>query len=186
MNRKMENRDRERDWKGRWYEKYFPFVARSQERQIEWLIAASRKKTLTAEDLTPYVRLLMAEGDVEKIEHLREIFSHLEVGDFESLLIAADIYDAPKILRLMPSVSVRHATIALAKEPPPYESQAGIVIDRVYQVLHEISESLLRQAADQLLTSGNAPSHFVSSYERFKEVLQDQEFLSALYPRAKG
>lgn len=188
MNRKVEKRDREKErgWKGRWYEKYLPFVARSQERQIEWLLTAFRKKTLTAQDLTPYVRLLMAESDVERIEHQREIFSRLEAVACENLLTAADIYDAPKILRLMPSVSVRHAVIALAKEPPPYEGQAGMVIDKVYQTLHEISDSLLRQAAEQLLAGGSAPSHFVSSYERFKEVLQDQEFLSALYPRAKG
>jgi len=171
---------------GHWYEKYLPFIARSPEKQIEWIAAKLRKKTLSYQEITPYVKLLLEEDDPEGLQNLRLFFARLQDPLLAELLFAADIYDTPKLLGLIPTVTIEHAVIAMGKTPPPYESSPAMAIDKVFETLHGVSDSLLKEGAGRLRQSGNAPPHFEESFRRFQEVLKDQEFLTTLYPKARG
>ena len=171
---------------GKWYEKYLPFIARSRERQIQWLIGAFRKKTLSLQEITPYVKLLLEEDDPEGLVVLRKNLAELDSSFLKDMLRAADIYDTVKILALLPEVSREQAVIALSKEPPPYESAPEQVVDRLFQSVHAADAELLKEVAAMLLQSDRAPAHFEGSYTRFLEILRDQEFLSTLYPRARN
>ena len=172
--------------KGSWYEKYLPFIARGRERQIDWLIGKFKKKILSYEEITPYVKLLLEEDDPEGEQHLRELLSDLPDGVLGEMLRAADIYDTPKLLQLMPRITVDHAAIAMCKTPPPYERSPVMVIDRIFQIIHEVSGDLLRKGAARLRERKEIPAHFEESISRFEEVLKDQEFLSTLYPKARN
>jgi len=182
----MEIKKNDKKRAGRWYEKYLPFIARSRKKQIEWLTNCFRKKTLSFGEITPYVKLLLEEDDPEGEENLRELLEELPKYVLTDLLSAADIYDAAKLLEILPEITVEHAVIALKKTPPPYEPAPQSIIDRIFQVLHEKSDELLASGANQLSRSDEAPEHFVASYRRFQEILKDQEFLSTLYPKARN
>ena len=171
---------------GRWYEKYLPFIARSRERQIAWLIGKLRRKSLSYQEITPYIKLLLEEDDPEGLLHLRELLSQLSDSVLGEMLQAADIYDTPKFLDLMPRVAVEHAVIAMSKTPPPYERSPADAIDRIFEVIHRDSDELLEQGAIRLRQSGLAPPHFEESFLHFQEALRDQQFLSTLYPKARG
>ena len=171
---------------GKWYEKYLPFIARSRERQIAWLIGAFKKKTLSLQEITPYVKLLLEEDDPEDLMLLQENLAELDASFLLDLLRAADIYDTVKVLTLLPDVSLEQAVVALCKEPPPYERSPEQVIDRVFEAVHNAGAGLLEEAATKLLQSDGPPAHFNSSYARFREILKDQQFLSTLYPKARN
>jgi len=177
---------KERKRGGRWYEKYLPFIARSREKQIQWLIGAFRKRTLSRQEITPYVKLLLEEDDPEGLLLLREYLAGLDVAFLLELLRAADIYDTIKLLRLLPEVSIDEAIIALCKEPPPYEPAPEQVVDQVFQAVHDAKTGLLQEAGGKLLHSREAPAHFAGLYVRFLEILKDQELLSTLYPKARN
>ena len=171
---------------GRWYEKYLPFIARSREKQIQWLIGAFRKGTLTMQEMTPYVKLLLEEDDPDGLLRLREQLARQDGVFLLDLLQAADIYDTVKLLRLLPAVTAQAAIVALCKEPPPYERTPEQVIDQVFQAVHDAKAGLLEEAGEKLLHSRDAPAHFPGLYARFLEILKDQELLSTLYPKARN
>ncbi|MEJ2688563.1 MAG: hypothetical protein P8130_01170 [Deltaproteobacteria bacterium] len=171
---------------GKWYEKYLPFIARSREKQIQWLINAFRKKTLSLQEITPYIKLLLEEDDPEGLLQLRENLAGLDDPVLLEMLHAADIYDTVKLLNLLPEISIEEAIIAFCKEPPPYERTPEQIIDQVFEAVHNAKPGLLEKAGSSLLHSGKAPSHFPSLYARFLEILKDQELLSTLYPKARS
>ena len=171
--------------KSKWYHKYLPFVAQSQESQVEWLVQALRKGTLADHEITPYVRLLLEAEEAEAKTRLAELVNRLGVETISKLLEVAEVYDAPKLFALLAAPTVEQAMIALAKTLPPYEKKPDLVMDRIFQAVHAKSPGLLEDAAALLRQRGAAPPGFEEAYTRFLEILEDERLLSMLYPKAK-
>lgn len=169
----------------RWYQKYLPFIARSPEMQVEWLVAECRRKKLAQDELTPYVRLLFSEENVANEEDLRGILAGLSPEILEEFLQVADIYDVPRIIILIPELNERLVEIALVKEVPPYETKSQKVMDRVLNAINDRSERLLPTVAAMIMGNGSAPSHFAENYERFLAILEDKEFIRSQWANAK-
>ena len=188
----------------RWYENYLPFVAKSPAIQAEWLavelsqmrLAGGKEISgvLSREEIKPYIRLFLencnsgpegwtGEGGADK-----EMVVLLEgIGDDNLLLIieCAEIYDIPKLFKLLRYPTREQAVIALKKVPPPYEKNPLLIIDRVFHAIREKSGKQLEAAASLVLASNDAPVNFADNYERFKEIMMDEHILSLLYPKAK-
>jgi hypothetical protein len=173
----------ERAGKRRWYEKYLPFIARSPRMQIDWLIGVFRKGSLSREEITPYIRLLMEEEQEDEL--IRSLFRNLDEWVLTELLEAADVYDIPKLFRLISGPTPDQARIALLKVPPPYEKMPGLLRGKIFHAVHDCSEELLTEAVEELRRQGKVDSDFEEAYERFREVLMDEKILSSLYPKAK-
>ncbi len=168
-----------------WHEKYLPFVSRSPEMQIKWLLSAFKKGILNREELVPYVRLLLSGDDIEKKTRLKELFRDLDKEALTALLVTADIYDTAKLFRLLPTADEIQAEIAISKHLPAYEKKTRKIIDDIFYAVNERPDRLLEAAARSLLAKGEAPSYFQSNYERFQEILHDEEFLLSIYPNAQ-
>lgn len=169
----------------RWYQKYLPFIARTPEMQVEWLVAECRKKRLAPQELTPYVRLLFSEENVANEEEMREILAGLPLEMQKDFLRVADIYDVPRIMRLSPALNDALVEIALTKELPPYETKPQKVMDAVLNAVNERSEELLATVAARIMANGVAPQHFAENYERFRAILKDKKFIRRQWPQAK-
>ena len=167
----------------KWYEKYLPFIARSPQMQIDWLINIFKRGSLTYEEITPYIRLLLEEEQEDQV--IRELFQDLDEWEVTEMLRAADIYDTPKLFSLIRKPTKAQVEIALKKDPPPYEKKPGLARNKVFQAIHEASEELLVQAVDELRAREELTSEFEEAYERFKEILMDEKILSSLYPKAR-
>jgi hypothetical protein len=169
----------------KWYDKYLPFVARSPQMQLEWLVSVFRKQSLSFQEITPYVKIFLADEDDEKRTLLIKLISKLDKQLVDKIVTAADIYDTPELFSLISRPTVLQAVIALRKAPPPYEKNPQAVLDKLYWELHNHSELFLIKARDELLASGNVPEHFEKQFKRFREIVEDEKILSALYPKAR-
>lgn len=188
----------------RWYENYLPFVAKSPVIQAEWLaaellqmrLAEGKEKSgvLSSEEIKPYIRLFMEncdsgpEGWTGKVGADEGMVVLLEgIGEDNILLIieCAEIYDIPKLFKLLRHPTREQAVIALKKIPPPYEKNPLLIIDRVFQAIREKSGKQLEEAANIVLASSDAPVDFSKNYERYKEIMMDEHILGLLYPKAK-
>lgn len=169
----------------KWYEKYLPFVAKSPEMQVEWLEQVVRKGTLTSAEVTPYVRLLLAAEENEARARLAELVNRLAPAAVDQLLAAADVHDTPRLFALLASPTVTQAVIAIGKIVPPYEKSPGLLLNRIFQAVHDHSPDLLGKAAALLRQRGEAPAGFEEAYAHFLEILEDEKLLSALYPKAR-
>ncbi|MFZ5774822.1 MAG: hypothetical protein ACOY3Z_05000 [Thermodesulfobacteriota bacterium] len=168
-----------------WYEKYLPFVARSPEMQVRWIEAALRKGTLSPQEITPYIRLLLGpDGGEDRTAILRGLLGELDEAVVERLLAATEIYDVPNLFRLLPAPTLEQIVIAVTRQPPPYEEAPELIIDKVFQAVFDFSETLLEEAARRVMAADGCPAHFPTAYERFKEIKADEKLLSALYPKA--
>lgn len=107
----------------KWYERYLPFVARSTEGQINWLVSILKKNVLSVEEISPYVKLLLSEKDNDEKEFLTIQFGNLHDDIVGKFLHAADIYDTPQMVKLIPQLNIYHAEIALRKSVPAYEKR---------------------------------------------------------------
>jgi hypothetical protein len=174
----VENRGRRK-----WYEKYLPFVAKSPWMQIDWLITVFRKGSLSHEEVTPYIRLLLADGQDDQA--ILAIFKTLEEGVLTEMLKAADIYDTPKLFRLIPRPNLAQAGLALGKTPPAYEKSPVQVRDKIFRAVYDSSEELLKRAVEDMKERGEMSAEFEEAYELFNEILMDAKILSSLYPKAK-
>lgn len=163
-----------------------PFVARSPEMQVEWLAQALRKKVLAAHEITPYVRLLLENEQEENRERLQLDLARLTPDLLRGLLAAADIYDIPKLLPLLPELTLEQVMTALTKEPPPYEKNPRLVRDRLFYAVHSRAPKLFAPAALRLQAENLAPAGFAETHARFLELLEDEKLLSDLYPRARA
>ena len=180
----MQGKDKERR-KRNWYQKYLPFVARSPEMQTEWLVAAFKKKKLSREELAPYIQLLLEDDLNSDFVRLKTLFQGLDKQVLDDLLVTVDIYDTPKLFRLLPEPTLQQAVIALKKHLPPYEKKPQKVMDEVFFAVNERAGDLLQWAAGSLLAQGEVDSHFQKNYERFLELLHDEKFLISIYPNTK-
>lgn len=169
----------------RWYEKYLPFVAKSPEMQVEWLEQVVRKNSLSLPEVTPYLRLLLAAEEGEAKARLAELVNGLTPATVDRLLAAADVHDTPKFFTLLATPTVARAVIAISKAVPPYEKNPGLLLNRIFQAVHEKSPMLLAEAAAVVRQGGGAPEHFEEAYARFLEILEDEKLLSTLYPKAR-
>jgi len=165
-----------------------PFVARSPAMQVDWLVVEFRRGVLTDAEMAPYIHLLLS-GRINRREmggddDLPEIFSHLGREITVAMIRCAEIYDVPELLALIRELSVEDAILVLQKVPPPYEKKALLLLDRVFQAVNGCGDHLLERAASKMAVDGNVPDHFVSAYERFKEILIDEKILTQLYPQA--
>lgn len=172
--------------KRKWYEKYLPFVAKSQRMQVKWLVGTIKKGTLHLDEITPYVRLLLAEEEGKEHKSLVALLKDIDKDVICRMVMAADIYDVAKLMRLVPSPTVEQAVAALMKAPPPYEKKPDLVLDKVFQSIHDRSDTLFEEAAAELRNRTDAPAHFDAAYERFQEILADERILSAMYPKARN
>ena len=169
-----------------WLERCLPFVSKSPEMKIRWLIGVFRKGVLSLEEITPYIRLLLAEKSGEEQGELGQAFRQLDEEMQYRFLEAADIYDTPKLFALCPNPTLKHAEIALLKQVPPYEKKTQFILDKIFYAISDYSRELLEQAADMVIREGRVSANFQENYARFQEILQDEEFLLSLYPNARG
>ena len=186
----------------KWYEKYLPFVAKSQEMQLEWLVdklsrlrnSVDKEKTglLSCEELKPYISLLL-EGNsggkelgvaVVAGDVLGVLLRDVKESDLLLMVECAEIYDVPRLFSLLSRISKEQAVLAMKKVPPLYEKKPLLVIDRVVHAIKEKSTELLENAAAEIMGSVDAPTDFVDNYERFRGVMMDEQILSILYPKA--
>lgn len=170
----------------KWYDKYLPFVARSPEMQLEWLVSVLKKESLSFQEVTPYIRLFLTDDKEEKLEILMGLISTLSEDVLDKFISAADIYDVPQVFAMISRPTIKQGVLALSKEPPPYEKNIQAVLDKLFWALHNHSEEYLAQASETLLESGAAPSYFGKEYARFIEIVEDEKILSALYPKARA
>lgn len=154
--------------------------------QMKWLTETFNKEVLTIEEMTPYVRLFLNNRSGEEKEEIAEMFGELDDDMQCRFLEAADIYDVPELFRLCPRPTMRHAEILLRKEPPPYEKKTQLILDKVFYAINDYSKKLLEETAEKLEKEGKAPAHFEENYGRFQEILEDEELLLSLYPKARG
>ncbi len=170
-----------------------PFVARSSEMKVNWLVNVFEKKSLICCEIAPYMHLLLSEYENEKEslsysgvkDNLKEIFLKLSNKHIITMITCTDIYDVPTLLDLVPSLAVDEAVLILQKSPPLYEKKPLILLDSVFQAVHFFGDNLLLQAAERMRKNGDAPSHFESAFERYNQIIQDEEVLISLYPQAK-
>ncbi len=173
-----------------------PFVAKSPEMKLDWLTGVIKKKSLTCPEITPYLSLLLSEyqelshysvEEVEGFENFSSLFDSIERQILRKMIECTDLYDVPVLLELIPDLDVEDAVVVLKKIPPPYETKPQVIIDRLFQVVYEkTSGKLLEKAAEYIMKSENVPLHFVDSYQRFKEMREDEQVLSYLFPQASG
>lgn len=167
-----------------------PFVARSPELQVDWLVGEFRKGVLNDSEIAPYLHLLVS-GYVarkergEDVEEWREIFARLSREVVVAMIRCAAIYDVPDLLALVRELTVEDAVLVLKKVPPPYEKRSLFLLDRVFQAVNGCGDHLLERAGEKMAQDGDAPPHFASAYERFQEILVDEKILTLLYPQAK-
>ena len=171
--------------------------------KAEWLIAMlsilreasgeERSGVLSREELKPYIRLLLEDrglgGDSGEDDGENGELPHLlmQFGDDNLLLMleCAEIYDVPKLFRLLPYPSKEMAVTAMKKVPPPYEKNPLLIIDRVFHAIREKSGALLEEAAKAVMEGDEVPADFSVNYGRFREIMMDEHILSLLYPKAK-
>lgn len=177
--------------------------------QVEWLVAQLQKiiksgdggkRTLTRQELTPYLRLLLAVADendsiqsfsyeenfsVDGITLLKHLLQDVDPEILELMVECTDVYDLPKLFKVLPDPTVRQAVIALRKAPPPYEKKPHLLFDNIYHSINGRQEGLLENAAEVLRSEGEVPPHFDAAFERFQEIMMDEKILSDLYPKAK-
>ncbi|MBW1791343.1 MAG: hypothetical protein JRJ14_03610 [Deltaproteobacteria bacterium] len=170
----------------KWYERYLPFVARSTEGQIEWLVSILKKNVLSLEEITPYVKLLLSEKNNVEKDFLTIQLGNLHDDVVCKLLHAADIYDTPQLVKHIPHLEIHHADIALRKSVPPYEKKPLMILDKVFYAINESGQDLLKKAVEKIAEEGNEPGDFQGNYQRFREILKDEKFLLSLYPNARG
>ena len=169
----------------RWLERYMPFVARSPEMQVEWLLQALQRRVLASHEITPYVRLLLENEAPEVVGRVRVALGELPSWAVERLVEAADIYDTPKLFALLPGCNAEQMVLALGKEVPPYERNPRLVRDRLFYAVYSRDPELFALAVEMLAGGPAAPADFAEAHARFQELLEDEKLLSALYPKAR-
>ncbi len=170
----------------KWLEKWLPFVAKSPEAQVAWLVRVLRKNILSPAEITPYIRLLLEPDDLEIKARIAACLRRLDAGICERLTAAAEIYDLPKLFAMLPAITTEQAMIALAKVPPPYEKNSAQVQDRLFHAVYNQSPERFSEAVDRLRQHGQAPAGFDQAHARFLDLLEDEKLLSALYPKARA
>lgn len=168
------------------FDRYLPFIAKSPKMKLRWLKGAFTKGVLSSDEITPYVRLLLAASSVEEKEQVKNLFRELDENLQLRLLEAADIYDAPKLFRLCINPVLEHAEIILTKNVPPYEKRKQMILDTVFYAINDFSKELLADAVSKLIEKETVDVDFLENYKRFQEILEDKEFLLSLYPNAAG
>lgn len=173
-----------------------PFVARSPEMKLDWLVGVIKKRSLTGTEISPYMSLLLSEYQevmhyslegVEEMANLSGLFAALERNILRKMIEYTDFYEIPVLLELVPDLCVEDAVLILKKVPPPYEKKPQVVVDKLFQVAYDkTSEDLLEEAAETIMKSGDVPLHFADSFQRFKEIREDEKVLSSLFPQAGG
>lgn len=188
----------------KWYENYLPFVAKNPAIQAEWLAdELSRMRlsegkeisgVLAREEIKPYIRLFLENcdigaggwtGEVGADERMVAMVDGIGSENILLMIECAEIYDIPKLFRLLRHPTRQQAVIALKKVAPPYEKNPLLIVDRVFHAIREKSGQQLEAAAAGVLASSDAPADFADNYGRFKEIMMDEHLLGLLYPKAK-
>lgn len=188
----------------KWYEAYLPFVAKNPAIQAEWLAdKLSRMRlsdgkeisgVLSREEIKPYIRLFLENcdvgaggwtGEVGADERMVALLDGIGEENIQLMIECAEIYDIPKLFKLLRHPTREQAVIALKKVAPPYEKNPLLIIDRVFHAIREKSMQQLEEAAAGVLASRDVPADFAENYGRFKEIMMDEHVLGLLYPKAK-
>jgi hypothetical protein len=186
----------------KWYEKYLPFVAKSQKMQLEWLVDKlsqlghrndeGKNVLLSREELQPYISLLIEGDGVEGGEGIANdgsnglgaLLESVAEADLTMMVECAEIYEIPKLFGILCEISKEQAVLAMKKMPPLHEKTPLLLIDRVFHAIKENSTALLEDAANIVMSSDDVPKDFVANYSRFKEIMLDEHILRLLYPKA--
>lgn len=176
------------------YEHYLPFVARSLGKQVEWLEGSLRMtlespegvQTLSLDEIQPYVRLLLEDEGAERRQQLAAMLAALDEEVVGQMLRAADIYDVSSLFGLLGRPTVGQVMVALGKSPPLYDKSPQMVTDRLFLAVHHKTPTLMEDAVRLMREKGATPTHFEPAYRRFREMLMDEEILTALFPKAKA
>jgi hypothetical protein len=125
--------------------------------------------------------------EIDGAQSFAGLFENIARPILRKMIMCTDVYDIPVLLELLPELDVEDAVVILRKKPPPYEKKPQIIVDKLFQaVFDKTSEKLLENAAQDIMTSEDIPLHFVDSYKRFKEMREDEQVLSSLFPQATG
>jgi hypothetical protein len=165
-----------------------PFIARSPEMKVDWLVGIVSNNSLTKEEIAPYIHILLSEykhAEELGVDLLPDLFAQIPKNIILELLKCTEIYDIPLLLKIIKTITEEEAVLVLKKKPPVYEKQPMQVLDLVFQAVHDCDEHLLDKAKSKMQAEGDMPKHFNSVYERFQELLKDKEILSSIFPHAK-
>jgi len=162
--------------------------------QIVWLAGALKKSlqqpdaghALALDEITPYIRLLLSEVEEGRRQELASRINGLEESLISQMLRAADIYDATILFGLLEHPTVEQVAIALTKEAPAFEKSAQLVIDKLFMAIHRQAPAVMEAAATMIVANNEVSPHFEQAYARFKDMLMDEELLSALFPKARA
>ena len=88
--------------KRRWYQKYLPFIARSPEMQVEWLVNECQRKNLAREELTPYIRLLFSDENIASEDELQRLLADISPEMQKEFVDIADICKQAKRGKVSP------------------------------------------------------------------------------------
>lgn len=172
-----------------------PFVAQDPEMKLAWLMGTIKKKRLSLAEIAPYMRLLILDykdamtsvrpGNMTKTDFV-DLFKDIDRDVMRIMIDSTDLQDVPSLLEFIPDLVLEDVVIILTKQPLPYEKSGKFLVDRVFHTVYErTSSSMLEDAAGHIIKSGASVEHFRTSYQRFKDIKEDEGILSALYPRAK-
>ena len=171
-----------------------PFVSQSLEMKLDWLVGVIKKKKLSRADIAPYMRLLIMEynggtsyamPDERTGQDFIDLFRDIDRDVARMMIDSTDLSDIPSLLEFLPELNVEDVVVILTKRPLPYEKKPRLLIDRVFHTVYgRCPTGMFEEAAELILKRGICSEHFGKSYQRFKDIKEDEKILSALYPRA--
>lgn len=191
----------------KWFERYLPFVARGPEARVRWLVDALgrflRKQEsgngggMSPEEIGAYIRILLGNESLNMADYHRRGFAPSEdlrrIAPFfrevpremvEVMVACVDIYDLPDLFWLIKNPSMGAVEEGLRKKVPPYETSPDRIVDRVFHAIYRQSPQSLAEVAAEISAADNVPEGFVEAYERFMEIVKDEEVLEELFPQA--
>jgi len=99
-------------------------VARSPERKVAWLVGVLGRKALTAEEIAPYIHILLNEYHHAKelgkktdndCERLAGLFADMPREIITEIINCSSIYDIPLLLAVIGTITEDEAILILKK-----------------------------------------------------------------------
>jgi len=179
----------------RFWAQITPFVSQDPQMKLDWLTAVIKKRRLSVAEIAPYTRLLVLDykdaltstrpGN-KTGEDFVNLFKGIDRQVIRAMLESCDLRDIPDLLDIIPDLVLDDVVVVLTKQPFPYEKKKKIMVDRVFHAVYErTSGEMLERAAARIMESSPNAANFAKAYQRFKDIKEDENILSALYPQAR-